>query len=113
SGRHIVTFVTWRERFMFSDSAARLAVLFVLATCCRLPEALAQTTTATLQGVVRDATQAVRPGAAVTLRDVSTGFVRATTTDPEGAYVLTYVPTGTYELTVELTGFRTIKRERL
>lgn len=97
---------------MFS-AVCRLAVAFVLVTGCGLPAAFAQTTTATLQGVVRDASHAVRPGATVTLRNVNTGFVRPTTTNAEGAYVITYVPTGTYDLTVELTGFKTIKREGL
>ena len=98
---------------MFSDSVRRFALVVAFAACCRIPTAAAQTTTATLQGVVRDASHAVRPGATVTLRDVNTGFVRTTTTDAEGAYVLTYVPTGTYDLTVELSGFKTTKRDGL
>src|SRR5262245_9101086 len=95
------------------SALCRIAVAFLLVTGCGLPAAAAQTTTATLQGVVRDASHAVRPGATVTLRNVNTGFVRTTTTNAEGAYVVTYVPTGTYDLTVELTGFKTIKREGL
>ncbi|PYR02742.1 MAG: hypothetical protein DMF97_03815, partial [Acidobacteria bacterium] len=56
---------------------------------------------------------AVLPGASVTLRDVNTGFARATTSDRTGAYVLPFVPAGAYELTVDLSGFKTLKRERL
>src|SRR5215510_11951539 len=95
------------------SAVCRIAVAVVLVTGCGLPAAVAQTTTATLQGVVRDASHAVRPGATVTLRNVNTGFVRTTTTNAEGAYVVTYVPTGAYELTVELAGFKTIKHEGL
>jgi hypothetical protein len=80
---------------------------------CLTKAALAQTTTATLQGVVRDASAAVLPGASVTLREQSTGLVRATTTDRGGRYVLSYVPAGSYTLTVELAGFKTIERENL
>ena len=75
--------------------------------------AAAQTTTATVQGVVRDASGALLPGVTVTLRDRDTGFVRSTTTDGTGSYFLTYVPSGTYELTLELAGFKTVKREGL
>ena len=75
--------------------------------------AAGQTTTATLQGVVRDASRAVLPGVAVTLRDVNTGFARTTTTDRTGAYVLSYVPAGRYELIIELSGFKSQKRETL
>jgi hypothetical protein len=98
---------------MCSDPVRRFALVLVIAVCCGVPSVLAQTTTATLQGVVRDTSHAVRPGAIVTLRDVNTGFVRVTTTDQAGAYVLSYVPPGTYTLTFELAGFKTLKREAL
>src|SRR5437867_8103162 len=91
----------------------RLALLCLAAALCRLSHASAQTITPTLQGVVRDASHAVLPGATVTLRDANTGLVRTTITDGIGAYVLPYVPAGTYDLTMELSGFKTYKRERL
>jgi hypothetical protein len=91
----------------------RFALLFLAAALARIPGASAQTITATLQGVVRDASHAVLPGATVTLHDVNTGFVRTTTTDGTGTYVLAYVPAGTYDLTIELSSFKTYKRERL
>src|SRR4029450_269353 len=97
---------------MPSDLVRRFFVTCLVLAVCRVP-ALGQTTTATLQGAVRDASRAVLPGATVTLRDVNTGFVRVTTTDQAGAYVLSYVPPGTDTLTFELTGFKTLKREAL
>ena len=90
-----------------------LAVVLVLAASFQPPVALGQTTTAILQGIVRDASQAVLPGATITLRDVNTGFTRTTTTDRSGMYVLSSVPAGTYELTVELAGFTTLKRDEV
>src|SRR3989442_2092898 len=93
--------------------SCRLALLLLAAAVARIPDASAQTITATLQGVVRDASHAVLPGATVTLRDANTGFVRTTTTDGTGTYVLGYVPAGTYDLTIELSSFKTYKRERL
>ncbi len=94
----------------------RFAPWLVLALACATVGAgrtAAQTTTASVQGVVRDASAAVLPGATVTLRDVNTGFARTTTSDRTGSYVLPFVPAGAYELTVDLSGFKTLKRERL
>src|SRR5438445_12236209 len=93
--------------------ACRFTILLLAAVLCRTAAASAQTIAATLQGVVRDASRGVLPGATVTVRDADTGFVRATTTDATGTYVLPYVPAGTYDLTVELSRFKTYKRERL
>jgi Carboxypeptidase regulatory-like domain/TonB dependent receptor len=98
---------------MPSDPVRRFFVTCLVLAVCRVPPALGQTTTATLQGAVRDASRALLPGVTVTLHDVNTGFVRVTTTDQAGAYVLSYVPPGTYTLTFELTGFKTLKREAL
>jgi hypothetical protein len=50
--------------------------------------ALGQATTATLQGMVRDASHAILPGALFTLRDQRTGLVRTTTTDGGGRYAI-------------------------
>jgi Carboxypeptidase regulatory-like domain/TonB dependent receptor len=96
--------------FRFARSLARLSAFALWLVA---PSALAQTTTATLQGTVRDSSHAVLPGAAVTLRDADTGFVRTTITDASGVYVLSYVPAGSYDLIVELSGFKSVKRERL
>jgi len=90
-----------------------LALLSALAVWLVARPAAGQTTTATLQGTVRDTSRAVVPGATVTLRDPATGFVRATVTDATGGYVLSYVPAGTYVLTIELASFKTLKREPL
>jgi hypothetical protein len=95
--------------------ARAVALLVACAACVGLAagRAGAQTTTATVQGVVRDPSGAVLPGATVTLQDVNTGFARTTTSDRAGAYVLAFVPPGAYELTVDLAGFKTLKRGRL
>ena len=49
--------------------------------------AQASSTTAEVRGQVTDSTNAVIPGATVTLTDVSKGTVRTSTTDAEGNYV--------------------------
>ncbi len=90
-----------------------LALLLAIAGGLAPRPAASQTITATLQGVVRDTSQAVLPGATVTLREPDTGLVRSIVTDAAGRYVLSHVPVGTYDLTIELAGFKTLQRERV
>ena len=56
--------------------------------------ATAQTTTASLLGVVRDKTGAAIPEAQVTAQNVLTSFTRATVSDESGAYLITNLPVG-------------------
>ena len=46
------------------------------------------------------------PGATVTATNSQTGFVRTETTDNTGSYRVAALPVATYEVTVELSGFR-------
>jgi hypothetical protein len=43
----------------------------------------------------------------VIVRNVDTGFMQTTTTDPSGAFLFPRLPVGSYELRVERTGFST------
>ena len=69
--------------------------------------ALGQTTTATLSGVVKDASGALVPDVKVTARNAATGATRDTRTDSEGRYSLTNLGPGQYEVRAERTGFKT------
>src|SRR5215813_976537 len=69
--------------------------------------ALGQTTTATLSGVVKDASGALVPSVKVTARNASTGATRDATTDSEGRYSLTNLSPGQYDVRAERTGFKT------
>ena len=71
----------------------------------------AQTTTASFQGTVADATGAVLPGAQVTASNVETGLKRTMTTSDEGRFLLSELPPGSYEITVTLPGFDTLVRK--
>ncbi len=81
--------------------------LLLLPRWSAIPAAHAQTTTATAQGTILDTSGALVPGATVTLRSESTGFVRSAVSDVRGSYSLPFVPAGTYTLTVSLQGFKT------
>ncbi|MCS6816926.1 MAG: TonB-dependent receptor [Blastocatellia bacterium] len=70
----------------------------------------AQASDAILKGTITDQTGAVIPNAKVTVRNVNTGFERATMTNEVGYYYLSLLPVGEYELIAEAPGFATLKR---
>ncbi len=67
--------------------------------------AAAQSTTGSIQGIVRDNQGGVIPGATVTLRNVETNATRSLATAADGSYRFLNMPIGNYELTAELSGF--------
>src|SRR5436189_786704 len=75
--------------------------------------ALAQTSLATLRGKVSDEQGGVLPGATVTARQIETNTTRTSVTEALGQYFLPNLPAGTYELTVELSGFAPGKRSNV
>jgi protocatechuate 3,4-dioxygenase beta subunit len=69
--------------------------------------AFGQISTAQLSGKVTDTSNAVLPGATVTVTQAETGAVRSVVTDAEGAYLVSNLSPGPYRLEVSLQGFRT------
>lgn len=65
------------------------------------------------EGIVRDATGGVLPGASLVLTNVDTGVERTTITNEAGRYRIPAVAAGAYRLTVSLDGFATVQREGL
>ena len=61
-----------------------------------------------LDRAVKDTSGAVLPGATITARNVATNEIRTTVSNTEGIYRLTGLPRGTYEVTAELQGFKTV-----
>src|SRR5262250_294345 len=72
--------------------------------------AQAQSSTS-LRGLITDPTGAVIPGAVVSLTNTGTGFKRQALTNEEGLYQFLQAPPGTYQVTVEKTGFTTASRD--
>jgi hypothetical protein len=68
---------------------------------------------ATITGTVTDSTKATVPQATVTIRNVATNVATHTTTNSAGLYFITSIPPGTYELTVEKSGFRPSKVDKI
>jgi hypothetical protein len=74
------------------------------------PAAFGQAFTATLAGVVTDPNDAAIPGATVKIRNTATNDSRQAQTGPEGRYVFSQLAPGTYEVTAEAAGFKTLLR---
>jgi hypothetical protein len=84
----------WRKAFL-------LAVLFAVSVCC----ARAQSTMGSILGTVQDASGAVIPGAAVTVRSLDQDLSRQTTTTDAGDFLVENLKPGHYSITVEHDGF--------
>src|SRR5580693_2876232 len=82
-------------------------VFLVLTVACLLPaKALAQgETTSAIVGQVRDTTDAVVPGATVTITNHETGLKRSARTDDAGRFNFPQLKPGTYSVRVEALGF--------
>jgi Carboxypeptidase regulatory-like domain len=87
--------------------AGRCALLLVLSVACLLPvQARAQgETTSAIVGQVRDTTNAVVPGATVTIANLETGLRRSAKTDEAGRFNFPQLKPGTYSVKVEAQGF--------
>src|SRR5918993_308406 len=73
----------------------------------------AQTSEATISGVVSDATEGALPGVMVTAIHGQTGQRHSATTNGEGFYALRPLPIGPYVIEAELSGFQRYRREGL
>ena len=86
-------------------TTTRLAA--VLLYCALAIGVYGQTTTATIQGLVLDATGAVVPGATVTISKQQTVLRQTVVTDARGEFTVTYLPTGSYDISIGMQGFKT------
>jgi outer membrane receptor protein involved in Fe transport len=93
-------------------SAGAVCVLLVLASLSLLaPEfAWSQANLATFYGTVTDPSGASIPGATVTLTNRDTQAVTTKSTGVNGGFAFTFIPVGTYNLSISTDGFRTLAR---
>ncbi|MEJ2245973.1 MAG: carboxypeptidase-like regulatory domain-containing protein [Acidobacteriota bacterium] len=85
----------------------KLVVLILLAVLCQTGvAALAQTQFGTISGQVEDPSGAVVADAAVNLMNIADGLTQKSASNDSGVYVLSNVPIGEYEITIEATGFQ-------
>jgi hypothetical protein len=90
-----------RKEMLFGFPVVALAVVLFVAAV----PVFAQLSTASLNGVVRDPSGAVLPGASVVVRNVETGVQRTTVSNNAGNYVFLDLNPGRYTLQVKAGGF--------
>src|SRR5262245_39110518 len=86
------------------------AILIASAVAGAAPAAGGQVLYGSMVGSVTDSTGAALPGVTVVIEQTETKLRREVVADAAGAYNFTAVPTGTYTVTVSMTGFRTFTR---
>ncbi len=91
--------------------AACFGVILVLSSCLHLASAQQTVTSATLGGRVEDASGAIVSGALVTATNLDTNQAQTIASDEEGRYKFSYLPAGTYRLTIERAGFNTLQQQ--
>jgi hypothetical protein len=96
---------------MLKKHTATWLLLPVAAAFLTVPLAVAQETTAGLQGTVHDATGSSVPKASVEVSSSALIGVKKAETDTAGSFRFTNLPPGTYTVTTTATGFRTNKQQ--
>src|SRR2546425_1477353 len=87
---------------VFGRFATAIVVLIALSTCL----SFAQTSTATILGVVKDASGALVPGVSITVKHTESGLTRTAISSERGGYNLPLLPVGAYEITTTMPGFK-------
>jgi hypothetical protein len=88
-------------------SKFRLIAVLVLSSLC----AYAQSDRGTITGTVTDSSGSLIPNVAVTAINTATGVELKTQTTETGNYTIPSVPAGTYNIVVEVTGFRKFEQQ--
>jgi hypothetical protein len=97
-------------RYTAHRRVGRVAALALVALLVTSVAVFAQATTSTVRGTVEDSSGGVLPGATVTITNVNTKAVATSVTDGRGGYQAVVFP-GTYDLKVELEGFKTYEQK--
>src|SRR5205809_7954207 len=86
----------------FGRFVTAIVALIALGTCL----VFAQTSTATILGVVRDASGALVPGVSITVKHTESGQTRTVVSGERGTYNAPLLPVGAYEITTTMPGFK-------
>ena len=103
------------RRGLFARGRRAVGSLLAVLAFALAANAIAQTdvTKSRISGTVKDAEGGAVPGATLTGKNQDTGLTAEATTNVEGFYQLINLPTGTYDISAALSGFRTVTRENV
>src|SRR5438093_11509284 len=87
---------------VFGRFVTLIFALIVLGTCL----SVAQTSTATILGTVKDASGALIPGVSITVKHTESGLTRNVVSGERGGYNVPLLPVGAYEITTTMPGFK-------
>ena len=97
-------------RFLVSPLSAKLRRLSGLSLIVFFSAVVAYAQRGTIAGTVSDASSAVVQGAEITVRNTATNESHKTTSGATGAYALTNLPVGPYEVSVRKDGFKLFRQ---
>jgi len=86
----------------FERFVTTIVLLLAFGTCL----VSAQSSTATILGVVRDTSGALIPGVTITVKHVDSGQTRTAVSAENGGYSMPLLPVGPYELSTTMPGFK-------
>src|SRR5579872_382292 len=92
---------------------SRITVSFCCISVLAARLAFGQGELTSVTGTVTDVSKAIVTDAQVSIRNVATNVTTRTTTNSAGLYFIRALPPGTYQLTVEKTGFRTARIDNI
>src|SRR5258708_8776212 len=95
---------------IFSRHCTKMALIAVAIACFTVAPLLAQVTSGTIFGTVKDSSGAYIKGATVTIADPSNGLTRTVTTSDSGEFSAPGLYPGTYTITVEAKGFKKLEK---
>src|SRR5213596_3100667 len=87
---------------MLGGAGTAIVALIALGTCL----SLAQTSTATILGTVRDTSGALVTGVSITVKHTESGLTRSVVSGERGGYNVPLLPVGPYEVSAMIPGFK-------
>src|SRR5690349_16900088 len=87
----------------------KLSALFLLGIAC----AFAQSDRGTMTGTINDPSGAVVANVSVEARNAQTGATFLAGSTATGNYTIAQIPTGTYQISVTASGFKTYVRQNI
>lgn len=83
----------------------------IAGVLCSVTPLIAQIDRGTIQGLVKDPSGAVIPGASVKIIQIATNSTYGLVTNGEGLYIAPNLPVATYKVVIQAEGFSTFSRE--